>query len=400
MNVALLVLIIVILFIGAVALYVIQNRKKDQIWEAPTPDAVPLAKPCTNIMPRNGKGEAVDWFVVFKLPNHSKNCHNGKGSCADLCTTCECSQPSENCDFWNTGKSASGDRSSGECYYYADSTHPELTYYADLGYGCLSDSSSPLSQTMAQLTCADKWALWNDQGVTKSCSAPYAHSKGAIAFSSTGGFLLNTSTPHWPNADGQPLGCQKTSNTEYAQHMFCFSLTPSDATQWLKSAPNAGLCITESSFLPTKPFHGGNTPDVLKLKTKAGVPIQVIFKGTEDYYLPWSVVSGKLDGVNLKVASWTSDKTSGTSGWGDAPVFPGSGKLSQIVDVQTDKGCFPALYSFSHSKWGISDSGDWVIMGSMNMQNSQAKRGGDFYAFQNPTLWKSFNKIIQTVEAR
>lgn len=349
----------------------------------------------SQIRPKNGLGKSVDWFVVFKLPNKSKNCSNSLGDCSQNCT-CACSPSgfsSSNCDLKDDK------RASGECYFYADSEDSTLRYYTDLNFGCLSEGNNPLSMTMNQLKLG-KWALWNDQGVSSSCSAPHAHSKGAVCYNEQGGFILNTSSPHWPNSDLQTLGCQKIDNSEYAQHIFCFSASSNSIEKWLNAANNASLCITESSFMNKGSLPGGNTPQPFIINTLGMTAITVMMKGSSDYYLPWSLVSETLK-KGIKIASWTSESNADSSGWGDASRYNNSSEsLTQVLDINTPNGCFKSLYSYSHSKWAISDTGDWVIFGSMNMQNSQAGRGGDFYAFENPSLWKSLNSFISNTKSR
>lgn len=384
-----LIIVVVIVLAGGLIYWFLQRKKNSEASDSEASNA--LEATATSIRPRNGNGKEVDWFVVFKLPNHSKNCANSQQSCSNICACSGCNKPS-NCSVWNS-RGAAGDRATGECYFYADSDHPTLRYYTDLGFGCLSDDNSPLQQTISQLKNG-KWALWNDQGLDSSCGSPHAHSKGAISYNSRGGFILNVSSPHWPNDDLQPLGCQTRNNAEYAQHVFCFSVSEKSAENWLQSAANASLCITGSSFLQTGPFPGGETPEPFIINTLAGIPITIMFKGSKDYYLPWSLVSETLK-TGILVASWTSDSPGSASGWGDAPRYNnGHEPLSQILDVSTPHGCFKTLYSYNHAKWAISNTGNWVIFGSMNQQNSQAGRGGDFYAFQNPDLWASLKGFI------
>lgn len=386
-------IISLIAFLGIV-IYLILQKKDNEQKNGSLSGIIPQRDIANSLIrPKDGMGKSVDWFLVFKLPNKSKNCANSLGSCQNC--DCSCSFSGSDCDF----KDSSGNRATGECYFYADSNNPSLKYYKDLNFGCLSETNNPLSQTMNQLK-SGKWALWNDQGVSTSCSAPHAHSKGAVCYNEQGGFVLNTSSPHWPNSDLQTLGCQQTDNTEYAQHIFCFSASSNSIEKWLSAANNASLCITESSFLGKGPLPGGNTPTPFILNTLGGVPITVMMKGSQDKYSPWSLVSETLK-TGIEVASWTSASDSGASGWGDAPKYNnGSQPLDQILDVNTPNGCFKSLYSYSHSKWGISKNGDWVIFGSMNMQNSQAGRGGDFYAFESPELWKSLKSFVSNTKSR
>lgn len=53
-----------------------------------------------------------------------------------------------------------------------------------------------------------------------------------------------------------------------------------------------------------------------------------------------------------------------------------------------------------HSKWAIGTSSlNWVCSGGMNRMYSQAKRGGAFFCWQEPSLWKALDGIVAGSEA-
>lgn len=387
MTMKLIVITLVILLVVLITVYIVRRVTDHEQPQTSKLQAVQASS--TAIRPKDGSGKSVDWFVVFKMP--AKVCTAGITDC-DTCDKGCSGCPNSKCPNW-TAK-----RAGGECYYYADNNNPSLQYYTDLGYGCLNEPNNPLSHTMSQINLkGSNYILWNDQGVTKSCSGPKAHSKGAVCYNAQGGFVLNTSTPHWPNADGLPVGCQEVDNSSYAQHMFCFSLSASGIQKWMAGAQTAGLCVTESNVVPVKNFPVTDTMPPVVLKTLGGVSITAMFKG-RDTYSPWSLVSATL-GTDIEVASWTADSAGGKSGWGNDKYYKNSKeKLSQIIRADTSTGCFPTLYSYSHAKWGISVKPSWVIFGSMNQQESQATRGGDFYAIKNPALWKSLHAMVGAKE--
>ena len=87
------------------------------------------------------------------------------------------------------------------------------------------------------------YVIWNDQfyddpeinGCSKSCSGPWGHSKGMVAWNDSGeGFVLQVTTPSWPAAgskqfprktDGNTLGCVKDNDVQVSQDFFALKLT-------------------------------------------------------------------------------------------------------------------------------------------------------------------------------
>ncbi len=354
--------------------------------------------------PKNGLGENVDWFLIFKLPENSRVIGD-KGDC--VCNDFT----KKNCDYIIDGGDKK-ERKSGTCYYYADSKNPTLQYYKDIGLGCLSTENNPLKQTLDQINITNfNSFFWNDQQADgRGCGAPYAHSKGAVIYNEKGGLVINTSTPNWPTTENQRLGCFEVSNVDFAQHIFCFSLDASSVSKWIEGVKVSRICIDETKIKKNNKFtfdddikddsslKSTSTKSVFyDLKTQGKNTVIGMFKSAAEEYLPWSLVSNTLN-TGLLIASWT-----GFDDWGDSGLYSKNNKycLSQITGVKmpnTNNRIFQTTYGVSHSKWAISNDSKnpLVIFGSSNMQDTQAKRGSDFYAIRNPYLWKSFNDIIIT----
>jgi len=347
------------------------------------------------VQARNMNGKPVDWWVIIKWPS----------SLVDGSTSCGCSE----CP--NTPKPGKG---AGACYYYMDNTSSAPTWY---GSGnCLNTCDNALSKTIAQATGTNNFGVWNDaldQPWTSSgtsCSAPRAHSKGMVCYDKEGGFVLNVSTPHFPqdssNPGNSPAGCQNDDNLSYAQHFFCMSLDTSNLKVWGDAAENAKLCGSNNAWdvgdiLSRTGKPGGTTQPHVKLETMGGTPIVMTVKSGSDYVNPWSIVSASL-GKELEVVSWTS-LDDGSSGWGNADCFssstyPAKGMVQVATMGNQEHGIFKTVNSHTHAKFAISkgdNSGNWITLGSMNQQDSQAKRGGEFYSIQNEALWKALNAMIQ-----
>src|SRR5204863_8132467 len=103
------------------------------------------------------------------------------------------------------------------------------------------------------------YVIWNDQfygdpaiaGCTNSCSSPWGHSKGMLAWNDAGdGFVMQVSTPSWPAAgsklsprktDGNTLGCVTDDDVKVSQHFFALKLTKDDVVKVLKALKNASV---------------------------------------------------------------------------------------------------------------------------------------------------------------
>src|SRR6185437_9359850 len=288
-----------------------------------------------------------------------------------------------------------------------------------------------------------QYVIWNDQmygdppiaGCSgTSCSAPWGHSKGMLAWNDQGeGFVMQVSTPSWPAAgsanfprktDGNTLGCVKDNDVEVSQHFFALRLTKSDVILVLKGLQNASV-VTDAKNLQV--VNNGGPSDVQALVSGLGVKsssealvegdlstgVHFISKPSDMNVPPWQMVSARLGSVNLRAATWwanpaipstTADST--ITCWDESLGRPGA------VDIATTgswKGTVFGLKgglgtNFNHAKIGVSTSGTnpYAIFGDENQQgtldgkcsSSQNGRGGTFYVVTNAALNKSVGNLI------
>lgn len=100
------------------------------------------------------------------------------------------------------------------------------------GSGCAGDTTDdPVGATFEEIYDGFfNYAVWSDQfygdppisGCGNSCSAPWGHSKGIIAWNDAGkGLVMQVTTPDWPGAgskdfprrtEGNTLGCTQSDN--------------------------------------------------------------------------------------------------------------------------------------------------------------------------------------------
>jgi len=91
---------------------------------------------------------------------------------------------------------------------------------------------------------------------------------------------------------------------------------------------------------------------------------------------------------NLLVESWGRPYTPSDCS--------GQYSIKNIKDIDSSETSWQDTKD--HSKWAISEGGDWACLGGMNHMVSQAKRGGTFHCTEDKDLWNSFKKVISDVE--
>ena len=380
--------------------------------------------------PLLGDGRAVDWWFVFKL---------NAGAFP------ECGDDAERaCPFG--GEVQDYRYGWGQHYLYASSAEPELKK----GGGCVGDSEAdPLGATFERIWSGGfNFVVWNDQfyeapkikGCSKSCGAPWGHSKGVVAWNDEGeGVLIQVTTPSWPGAaaeerprdgDGNTLGCVTNNNVKSSQHFFALRLSADDLEKVLAALANASVATDINN--PQLARNGG--PEAVQaLVEKLGVRVkseahshdtlstgvQLISKPSKLHVPPWQLVSAALGGPDLHVANWwaqpkipstTDDQTVGC--WNEALGDPGA-------VVNATEGSWQGV-EFSllggpgknrnHAKFGVTTGGErkYAIFGDMNQQgalsegdpegkncgSSQNGRGGTFFVIDNAKLNAAVGRLI------
>lgn len=375
--------------------------------------------------PLLAKGQAVDWWFVFKFNSASfPGCGEG------IARQCIFGGDAKNYKFF------------GQQFVYASSLNPRLQKGGD----CAGDSTDdPIGATFNQVYNGSlHYVIWNDQfyddplisGCSKSCGAPWGHSKGLAAWDDSGaGFVMQVTTPSWPAAgssrfpratDGNTLGCVQDDNVEVSQQFFALKLTKDDLIKVLTALKNASV-VTD----PEKPqiVNNGGPEDIRKLVQSLGAKsshrtatkenlstgVELISKPSALHVPPWQMVSALLGGVSLRTATWwatpkiyTTTSDTNIACW-DASLGTAAGPVEiatngQWVGTQFGLGGGPGP-NFNHAKIGVSTSGDthFSIFGDMNQQgaisgncgSSQNGRGGLFYVVDNATLSESLADLLK-----
>jgi hypothetical protein len=382
--------------------------------------------------PLLAKGTPVDWWFVFKL--------NSK-------VFATCSEPKAKeppvrrvCPF---GGAVQQYKQFSQQFVFASSAEATLKK----GRGCLGQSTSdPVGATFDQIYNGRYFfVVWNDQFYRDpkikgcsgdSCGAPWGHSKGIVAWDSTGqGVVLQVTTPSWPAAgsnrnprkkDGNTLGCVKDNNVKVSQHFFALRLTKGDLVKVLTALQNASV-VTD----PSNPqlVNNGGPDDVAQLvdglgkKSKSMIlaremlstGVELISKPSKLNAPPWQLVSAVIAGAPLRAATWwanpkiyTTVKSQTIDCWPKPSTLSKPGPV-QIATTGQWKGKEFGLVggsgpNFNHAKIGVSNGNEQLaIFGDMNQQGSVADkcarsqngRGGLFYVVKDPALHDSLKDLIE-----
>ncbi len=349
------------------------------------------------------KGHPVDWWFAFKF-NSASFPQCGAGAV-------------RTCLFG--GQVQSSWTSFSQQYAVASSDSKTL----HAGSGCVGDTTDdPVGATFDEIyNSSFNYVVWNDQfyqdpkltacGANNSCSSPWGHSKGMIAWNDS--------------EEGNTLGCTERDNDVLvSQHFFALKLSKDDVVKVLTALHNASVVTDTNSVQIVK---NGGPADISVVVAKLGVKststtftqdtlstgVQLISKPSALHVPPWQMVSSVLNGVSLRAATWWANPpipstTSSTTieCWDPSLSKPGAveiatsghfaGKTFGLKGIAGPDG--------NHAKIGISTSGThhYTIFGDMNQQgtisgtckSSQNGRGGLFFVIDDAELYSSVKDLI------
>ncbi len=380
------------------------------------------------------QGQPVDWWFVFKF-----NTKSFPGCAAGAKRACLFGG-----DVQNYPKNFS------QQFIYANSDSPSF----QIGNTCLGDTTrDPLGATFDQVYNGSyNYVLWNDQFYKDpdlpackhrtNCDAPWAHSKGMLAWDANGnGFVMQVSTPNWPGAgnnqlsraNGNTLGCMKDdqgnpqNNVWVSQHFFAAKLNKDDVVTVLKALQKASVVTArntphDSQSQIVKNGGPGDIQDLVQglgrlsedatfSKEILSSGVQIISKPPDMHVPPWQMVSAVLGTAPLRVATWLTgpNKILDTTGtkpqcWDSTLDDPGP-----VTNAETGqwKGTSFGLTGApspnrNHAKIGVSTSGKLAIFGDLNQAGtlsepcdvSQNTRGGLFFVVENQVLAAGLRSLM------
>ncbi len=319
---------------------------------------------------KNQQGQAVDWWFIYKTPEHAGR------------------QDNKGFDFF---------------YFDPDSG------VLGLSPSGLDQANQALNHTLAGLfgvPDSGGYLVYNDEHVDKDGNNDEkGHCKGILAFdkaTDSALFLLH-STPRFPANQEFTLPVDEEI---YGQTFICVTLpdyqTANDIAQQMLSQQNPQI-LTESSRIPaglladeplSQLFHGiglsdSEQPSTVQFKSRGGHDFMLIAKSRkwgEDFWL--DLVSPALKS-DLVVETWrrgtVTPMQDGRSTDYDEDVLTMGFKFPPSLDYEWS-------YTKDHSKWATALENSvnplpWVCVADMNRMVSQEKRGGGSLCFQEPRLW-------------
>ncbi|KRX05908.1 hypothetical protein PPERSA_03845 [Pseudocohnilembus persalinus] len=304
-------------------------------------------------------GNQVDWFIMWKLPSAV---------------------------------------SSGKQFMYIDSDSREHILLDNL-----NDIDSPLIRTIAQIKTPDddKFGVyWNDSHYGTDYTKDYGHTKGFIGGNKKSGFIMNHSAPAYPHFDDNGIPFLEVFNPQlkYGQHFFCFSTDLSEIDKYANNFMLNKPFVFKESYvgqnvkqqlpnlqLMSQGHYYPGTKLIKDISTLDGLQI-LQFSKSGDYEVMFydKVVTPKLQ-RNLFVENWGSPQEEP-----DCDVrFQTKSNLYIYWDDQ-----YQYEFTNDHSKFAITETGDFVCFGDINRQNSQNVRGGGTNCFQNKIVHDLLKKIM------
>ena len=383
-------------------------------------------------------GKSADWWFVFKF-----NTKSFSGCATGASRTCLFGGDVQD---YSTGYS--------QQFVYASNGSPSLK----MGNTCLGDTTTdPVGATFDQVYNGSYYyVIWNDQFYNDPklaachgkdfCEAPWAHSKGMLAWNDDGdGFVMQVSTPNWPGSgskqvpprfNGNTLGCltdhtgAPKNNVWVSQHFFASKLNKSDVIAVLKALQSTSVVTANNSSRNSQSqiVKNGGPAEIQDLVRGLGKlsedttftkgilsnGVQLISKPPQFHVPPWQMVSAIFGRAPLTVATWLTGprKMPDTDGtrpdcWDSALNDPGA-----VINAETGQWegtsfglAGGASADRNHAKIGVSTasgSGKYAIFGDLNQEGAlsepcdvpQNTRGGLFFVLEDATLSANLRSLL------
>ncbi|XP_034356255.1 deoxyribonuclease-2-beta [Arvicanthis niloticus] len=322
---------------------------------------------------RSEDGEAVDWFIFYKLPQMTGNASK---------------------------------KTMGLEYLYLDSTMETWSQSDHL----IDSNWSSLGRTLSQLYQAynskndTAYLIYND-GVPPSVnySRAYAHTKGLLVWNRMQGFWLIHSVPRFPPVPEFGY-VYPNSGRRYAQSGICITFKYSQFetidTQLLVLQPHIYSCFIPKSFR----WELIHMPQMCTNSSSSKIPkrrLGVLQSAQGLNFVHFAKSNSYIDDI---FAAWIAQRLKThllAETWHRKNYeLPSNCSLPyhvyNIEAIQlTPKTNFSSHHD--HSKWGISVKGStnrWACIGDLNRSPHQTWRGGGFMCTKNRYIYQSFHKLV------
>lgn len=314
---------------------------------------------------RNSRGDVVDWWVVYKLPN-------------------------------------------GLQYGYTDSTLPGDAMVPHSGTLNSTDTSA-FTETLKQVYDASSstaFVAYNDETPAGKTSASHAHAKGILLSSSSSAFWLIHSVPKLP--DLTLTSFKWTASDTYGQTMLCISLSPSAANTAAEQLQIMHPLIYDSalpsSLKTTLPAFGplinGDSPTELQRTvtlTSRGSYKFVHFAKSGDW--GQHLYEDLVEPYYKQAFNWETWRRTPAMDSYCTPTYKYDSMNVAYISMGADDG-ETWHYTKDHAKWGASvdSSAGIVCIGDINRMSSQAQRGGGTACLTSTDLYGTMAPLISKVD--
>jgi len=248
---------------------------------------------------------------------------------------------------------------------------------------------------------SDSVIAWNDQppeGTGHTSSTTYAHSKGLMAVGANDdiGMIISHSIPKYPQIDSDKIDPISPISSEYGQHAICITLKNNGKENALRiwrnlieGNPNIYFDTLQKKGKEIKPSKETN---LLKLElgpftilTKPRYQVELVF---EDILIPYW--SNRIAPMGFYLETW------------GRPYLPSICNMpSQAINIlRISILGFDWKNTQDHSKWALSNlaSSNLFCASDLNHQESQNKRGGNFFCIRNQEVYRSMRETILEME--
>lgn len=270
----------------------------------------------------------------------------------------------------------------------------------------LNSTSSSISKTILQLGSEGvSFAMWNDEPpVGYATEAPNAHSKGLLAFTSSGGFWLTHSLPKFPSKSlSTGPGLWTAASDDNGQSFLCITLSREEIRKLSPvfrinrvSVYNSKFVGDETSLADVQAWAVEHDWDKATMTTR----VRIQSKGGQAFTVygknpSWG--KGK-DLYSDLVAPDTGELL--MEGWrrGVGAWRPACGK-DKVLDVMSVS--LPGMdwnVMEDHSKWAVAQSGTAFCVGDINRMKGQDMRGGGTVCIRDASFAGQMRKVIDSTD--
>ena len=322
---------------------------------------------------RNTKGEDVDWYIIFFMPQ-----------------TASSDNKIHYAYFDNTLKSL-------QFYLYEESTFPPtmITSYV---------TSNPKATDF-------NYFFWNDDlttkdGSSKSASSERAHAKGSLVYDKNNGVFLLHSLPRFPTRtnDNEILTELPSNAGVYGQHFLCITVSKTTSEKiaellnYINVSNNASVKQDNVNSIANKWITAlisnkfdSSYPKELQttIKSRNGVDFNFISKNYLNQITPYDTTVRSIYLDDFYVRTWTRPSL--------APAICEEYSLFNVENIQF--GDYGYAKGKEHSKWAISVFKYITCFGDLNHCESQANRGGNIVCFENEILHGFMKDAVNGIDS-